>query len=81
VKASRKKGVENMREKNDAQFYFTVVCKDRQEKEALLRKIGLPGFELYVQGAYLDESLINRFGAKNRDGASAVDDGPVGSVE
>lgn len=66
IKEARSKGVDVMAGKNEAQFYFVVVCQDEKEKEELLKKIGMPTFEQFVPGHYLDESLINKFGAKNK---------------
>lgn len=57
VKAARKKGVEKMKERNQASFYVTVVCKDNEEKAELMRMIGVPAFEQFVEGSYLMENI------------------------
>lgn len=57
VKAARKKGVERMKEKNQASFYFTVVCKNDDEKAEILKLMGVPTFEQFVEGSYLLENI------------------------
>ncbi len=46
-------------EKQNASFYFTVVCPSREAKESLLRKIGVPKFETYINGDILNRKLTN----------------------
>jgi len=46
-----------MQEKNNPQFYFVVVCKDSDQQEELLRALGVPVFEQFVEGAYVLENL------------------------
>jgi hypothetical protein len=57
VKEARKQSKEKLKERNDAQFYFVVVCKDQAEKEVLMKKIGMPAFEQFVPGDYLNEQI------------------------
>lgn len=48
VKAARAAGGESMQEKNDAEFYFVVVCRDDDEREACMRRLGVPKHEQFV---------------------------------
>lgn len=48
VKAAREKGVERMAEKNDAEFYFVVVCRDDEERDECLKRLGVPKHEQFV---------------------------------
>lgn len=66
VKDARKKGENRLKERNEAQFYFVVVCKDDAEKGEIMRTMGVPGFEQFVEGAYLLENI--RKGGLGRKG-------------
>lgn len=57
VKAARKQGAEKMKERNQAAFYFTVVCKSDEEKADILKLMGIPAFEQFVEGSYLAENI------------------------
>ena len=57
VKAVRKEALGAMQKKNEAQFYFVVVCKDDEQRKELMNTIGVPIFEQFVEGAYLLENL------------------------
>lgn len=57
VKDARKQGKEKMKEQNQAAFYVTVVCKNNEEKAELMRMIGVPVFEQFVEGSYLMENI------------------------
>lgn len=57
VKDARKQGTERMKEKNQAGFYFTVVCKSNEEKADILKLMGIPAFEQFVEGSYLMENI------------------------
>jgi len=57
VKDARKQGKEKMKEQNQAAFYVTVVCKNNDEKAELMRMIGVPVFEQFVEGNYLMENI------------------------
>lgn len=48
VKAAREKGVERMAEKNDAEFYFVVVCRDDEERDECMKRLGVPKHEQFV---------------------------------
>ena len=57
IKESRRQGKDKMIGRNEADFYFTVVCKSDAEKKELLSACGVPVFEQFVEGAYLLENL------------------------
>lgn len=48
VKEARAQGVDHMSEKNDAEFYFVVVCKDGEERDQCLMRMGVPKHEQFV---------------------------------
>lgn len=50
VKAAREAGKENMQEKNNAEFYFVVVCKDDEERQECMKRLGVPKHEQFVSG-------------------------------
>lgn len=64
VKESRKQSVDGMKEKNDAGFYFVVVCDSREEKELLLKKLFVPVVEQFVPGFVVNEAVDAKFGKK-----------------
>jgi len=57
IKEQRGKMNERMQERNQGNFYFTVVCRDDGEKKELLTALGVPVFEQFVEGAYVMENL------------------------
>lgn len=57
VKDARKQGKEKMQKQNEAAFYFTVVCKSNEEKADILKLMGIPAFEQFVEGSYLMENI------------------------
>lgn len=50
IKASRAQGMEKMAERNSAEFYFTVVCRDEEEKAEVLKRLGVQPHEQFVSG-------------------------------
>lgn len=50
IKEHRKESTERLKEKNNANIYFVVVCKDEDEKKACLNALHIPKFEQYVSG-------------------------------
>ena len=48
IKATRKESTETMKERQQAGFYFTVVCRDIQEKKDLLARMNVADYENYV---------------------------------
>lgn len=50
IKEARAAGQESMQEKNAAEFYFVVVCRDEQEMTDLKRRLGVPVHEQMVSG-------------------------------
>lgn len=57
IKAARKEGAEKMRQSQRAEHFFTVVCKDDEQKREAMRALGVPVFEQFVECAYLLENL------------------------
>ena len=45
-----KEAADKFKDKNSANFYFVVVCKDQQEKEDCLAALHIPKYEGYVAG-------------------------------
>jgi len=48
VRAARAQGVEKMQEKNSAEFYFVVVCRDEEEMNLAKKMIGVQPHEQFV---------------------------------
>lgn len=59
VKAARGEGVEKMAARNDAEFYFVVVCRDEEERSACLRQMGVQTHEQFVSA----DALLGVIGA------------------
>ena len=57
IKEHRKESTERMKDEQGIEFYFIVVCKDKDEKHAILRKLKLPLHEKYVSGNHLNAVL------------------------
>lgn len=57
IKEHRKDSTEKMKEDASIEFYFVVVCKDKSEKEAILRKLKMPLHEKYVSGGIVDSAI------------------------
>lgn len=53
IKDARKDGLERMKEKSGADFYFTVVCESEEQKRSLLKIMNVPEWEAYVNGRAL----------------------------
>lgn len=53
IKAARGKANERLTQENSADFYFVVVCQSQEEKDALLKSMGLPRSEQYVSSGRL----------------------------
>jgi len=50
IKEHREKSTEKLKEAQQGEFFFVVVCPDAKSKESLMRAIGVPPFEKYVNG-------------------------------
>lgn len=50
VKEARAAAVDGMAEKNSAEFYFVVVCRDDAELGEIKRRLGVPAHEQFVSG-------------------------------
>lgn len=48
IKKNRKEQMKLMQEQQSADFYFVVVCKDQEDKDALMKDIGYPPTEQVV---------------------------------
>lgn len=57
IKEKRKRGQKEMEDKNDADFYFTVVCENKEQKQALMRYFGIPEWECFVNGSKIASKL------------------------
>lgn len=70
VKEARAAANDRMAQRNEEDFYVVVVCRDQGEKDALMRRLGVPVFERFVRQEYV-LAAIERAGGKA---------GPVGGV-
>lgn len=50
IKAVRDRAAAQMEEKNTAEFYFVVVCRDEEEMGEIKRRLGVPAHEQMVSG-------------------------------
>ena len=57
IKKERAEMNKEKAEENSAEFYFVVVCRDEQQRTAILNKIGVPAFEEYVNGNAFEKAL------------------------
>lgn len=62
IKEHRKESTEKLKDQNGIDFYFMVVCKDKDEKAQLLRLIKIPEHETYIPAGaikgYLERGSI-----------------------
>lgn len=54
IKKDRKNFVDKLKSENEASFYFTVVCEDMEQREKLLKKMGVPFSEEFISADLLD---------------------------
>lgn len=54
IKKDRKNFVDKLKSDNEASFYFTVVCEDMEQREKLLKKMGVPFSEEFISADLLD---------------------------
>jgi hypothetical protein len=57
IKDHRDKSTEKLKDEQTGSFYFTVVCPSMKDKEYLMRKIGVPVFEQYVNGDLIKRKI------------------------
>ena len=57
IKKDREKSTEKMKSDQEGEFFFVVVCPDLKSRESLLRSIGVPVFEQYVNGDILARKI------------------------
>lgn len=54
IKENRDQATDKLTIDNSADFYFVVVCGSQAEKDALMKKLGVPRNEQYVSSGRLD---------------------------
>lgn len=57
VKEHRKESMDKMKEDQGLEFYFIVVCKDKDEKNEIMRGLKMPLHEKYVSGDIIKNSI------------------------
>lgn len=57
VRDNRAKSLEEMKMKQSAEFYFIVVCQSEKAKVDLMKSIGVPPYEEYINGALVARKL------------------------
>lgn len=57
IKEKRKEDTEKLKEAQEGEYFFVVVCPDIEAKESLMRAIGVPVFEKYVNGDLLAKKV------------------------
>jgi hypothetical protein len=53
VRDHRAASTEKMQEEQNAEFFFTVICQNQKAKADLLKHLGLPAHENFVNGAII----------------------------
>lgn len=48
VKEARKKGVENLKDRNNINWYTVIVFENEQDRDAFMREISIPKHEQYI---------------------------------
>lgn len=57
IKEHRAESMAKMQKEQSADFYFTVVCETEEQKKALLKRLGVPVWEAFVNGRKLAGEL------------------------
>ena len=57
IKEHRAESMAKMQKEQAADFYFTVVCESDEQKKALLKRLGVPTWEAFVNGQKLAGEL------------------------
>jgi hypothetical protein len=57
IKAVREKAAAGFKENLSDEFFFAVICESRQQKEELLKRLGVPGFETYISSSKVFDAL------------------------
>lgn len=57
IKENRGEAVAKMEAEQNISNYFVVVCEDAEQRKALLKKLGVPSYEDYVNGRSLAAQL------------------------
>lgn len=60
IKEHREKSTEKLKDAQQGEFFFIVVCPDAKSKDALMRSIGVPVFEKYVNGDLIAGKIDGR---------------------
>ena len=57
IKQHRAEGIAKMQAESNADFYFTVVCESDEQKKAIMKELGVPTWEAFVNGKALAGKL------------------------
>lgn len=57
IKEHRAESAEKMKDSCNVDYYFTVVCENKEQKAAILKILGVPGWESYAPGRALAGAL------------------------
>ena len=57
IKEHRAESMAKMQKEQSADFYFTVVCEKEEQKKAILKRLGVPAWEAFVNGRKLASEL------------------------
>ena len=64
VRDARAASTEKMRQEQSAEFFFTVICQNQKAKADLLKALGFPAHESYVNGAIIARKVGVEVAAK-----------------
>lgn len=57
IKKHREESTEKMKEEQSSDFFFVVVCESQEQKIRMLKKMGVPDYETYVNSPALSKFL------------------------
>jgi adenylate cyclase class IV len=62
IKETRAKAMKKMKEEQSASFYFTVVCRDQEQRKKILHALRTPEYEDFIDGTFLEQVLKSHKG-------------------
>lgn len=65
IKKERKQAEEKLKKEDSADFYFVVICESQEEKFRVLKKIGQPKYEQYINAAHIEQLADDLKSLKN----------------
>lgn len=57
IKQHRADSMKKMKDEQSASFYFTVVCRDKEQRKNILHALRTPEYEDFIDGSFLEQVL------------------------